>query len=44
MYGDVDFYSLKGVIEELFSVLGIAKYDFVPEKKMLHFILEEQQL
>lgn len=37
MYGDVDFYSLKGVIEELFSVLGIAKYDFVPEKENVTF-------
>ncbi|MDQ2087031.1 phenylalanine--tRNA ligase subunit beta [Herbivorax sp. ANBcel31] len=32
MYGKADFYTLKGVVEELFSVLGITKYDFVPEK------------
>lgn len=32
MYGEADFYSLKGVVEELFSVLGITKYDFTPEK------------
>lgn len=31
MYGNVDFYDLKGVVVELMSVLGIKDYDFVPE-------------
>ncbi|HOA97333.1 MAG TPA: phenylalanine--tRNA ligase subunit beta [Acetivibrio saccincola] len=33
MYGEADFYTLKGVVEELFSVLGITQYDFAPEKE-----------
>jgi len=32
MYGSVDFYDLKGVVEELFSVLGIGGCEYVPEK------------
>ncbi|MFZ5985996.1 MAG: phenylalanine--tRNA ligase subunit beta [Bacillota bacterium] len=32
MYGNLDFYDLKGVVEELLSRLGITEYDFVPEK------------
>ncbi len=30
MYEDVDFFSLKGIVEEIFSELKIRKYDFVP--------------
>lgn len=30
MYGNGDFYSLKGIIEELFELLGIKKYRFEP--------------
>lgn len=32
MYGNVDFYDIKGVLEELFAKLGIKKYDFEPCK------------
>jgi phenylalanyl-tRNA synthetase beta chain len=32
-YGNTDFYELKGIIEELLSVLGIKNYDFEPEKE-----------
>jgi phenylalanyl-tRNA synthetase beta chain len=32
MYGDLDFYDLKGTIEELISILGIGRHEFVPEK------------
>jgi len=32
MYGNVDFYDLKGVVEELVKVLKIDNYDFEPEK------------
>lgn len=32
MYGSLDFYDLKGVIEELLKVLGIKEYEFEPEK------------
>lgn len=32
MYGDLDFYDLKGTIEELISILSIGRYEFVPEK------------
>jgi phenylalanyl-tRNA synthetase beta chain len=32
MYGKVDFYDLKGVIEELMSVLRIEDYSFEPER------------
>lgn len=31
MYGNLDFYDLKGVVEELFDVLGIADYSIEPE-------------
>jgi phenylalanyl-tRNA synthetase beta chain len=31
LYGGVDFYDLKGIIEELFNVLGIEDYSFEPE-------------
>lgn len=38
MYGeDINFFSLKGVIEELLNRLGIANYDFEPEKTHLSF-------
>lgn len=38
MYGeDINFFSLKGVIEELLNRLGIANYDFEPEKAHLSF-------
>ncbi|KPU42119.1 phenylalanine--tRNA ligase beta subunit [Oxobacter pfennigii] len=33
MYGSVDFYDIKGVIELLFKELGISKYDFVRESE-----------
>jgi phenylalanyl-tRNA synthetase beta chain len=33
MYGQVDFYDLKGVIEELLSGFGITEYEFEPEKE-----------
>lgn len=33
MYGKVDFYDLKGVVEELLSRLGIKNYDLQPEKE-----------
>lgn len=32
MYGDADFYDLKGAVEEIFDVLGINRVDFQPEK------------
>ncbi len=32
MYGDTDFYELKGIVEELMMALGIKKYDFEPER------------
>ncbi|NLY43458.1 MAG: phenylalanine--tRNA ligase subunit beta [Clostridiaceae bacterium] len=32
MYGDCDFYDLKGTVEELLYVLGIHQYEIVPEK------------
>ena len=30
MYGSVDFYDLKGAIENILNALGIAKYDVIP--------------
>lgn len=33
MYGSVDFYDLKGVVEELLSNLGVTEYEFEPEKE-----------
>ena len=32
MYGEYDFYSLKGVVEQLLDRVGISNYDFVPCK------------
>lgn len=32
MYGNADFYEIKGVVEELLSILGIKGYEFIPEK------------
>ncbi|NSW90870.1 MAG: phenylalanine--tRNA ligase subunit beta [Firmicutes bacterium] len=32
MYGNVDFYDLKGVVEELLDKLRIEDYEFIPEK------------
>jgi phenylalanyl-tRNA synthetase beta chain len=32
MYGNTDFYDLKGIVEDLLSSLGISKYDFAPYK------------
>jgi len=32
MYGNLDFYDLKGIIEELMAVLGIDKCEYIPEK------------
>jgi phenylalanyl-tRNA synthetase beta chain len=32
MYGSLDFFDLKGAVEELMSILGICRYEFVPEK------------
>ncbi|HHW47577.1 MAG TPA: phenylalanine--tRNA ligase subunit beta [Clostridiaceae bacterium] len=32
MYGNLDFYDLKGVIEELMAALGIDNCEYVPEK------------
>lgn len=37
MYGDVDFYSLKGVVENLLITLGIDKAEFVPENENATF-------
>ncbi len=37
MYGNLDFYDLKGVVEELFDSLGIENYDFEPEKESTVF-------
>jgi phenylalanyl-tRNA synthetase beta chain len=31
MYGDVDFYGIKGVVEQLLEAFGITYYDIVPE-------------
>lgn len=33
MYGQVDFYDLKGVVEELLNGYGITEYEFEPEKE-----------
>lgn len=32
LYGNTDFYELKGAVEELFRMLGITNYDFEPVK------------
>ncbi|HHV96564.1 MAG TPA: phenylalanine--tRNA ligase subunit beta [Clostridiaceae bacterium] len=32
MYGEVDFYDIKGIVEELLDVLKIKDYRFVPER------------
>ncbi|KNY28265.1 phenylalanine--tRNA ligase subunit beta [Pseudobacteroides cellulosolvens] len=32
MYGNADFYDLKGIVEELLSSLGIKKFEFAPHK------------
>jgi len=37
MYGGVDFYDLKGVVEELMAKLGIEDYDISPEKNSVIF-------
>ncbi len=37
MYGNTDFYEMKGIVEELLSVLGIREYEFVPEKNSPEF-------
>jgi phenylalanyl-tRNA synthetase beta chain len=37
MYGVVDFYDLKGVVEELMTKLGIEDYDISPEKNNVIF-------
>ncbi len=37
LYGETDFYELKGIIEELLSELGIKKYDIEPEKENTAF-------
>lgn len=37
VYGDTDFYSLKGIIEELLEKLKIKDYDFEPEKEAYEF-------
>lgn len=31
MYGNTDFYDLKGIVEELLSSLGITKFEFAPK-------------
>jgi len=31
MYGNYDFFDIKGIVEELMEVLGIKQYDFEPE-------------
>jgi len=36
-YGNVDFYDLKGIIEELLSRLGITKFEFEPYKESPSF-------
>jgi phenylalanyl-tRNA synthetase beta chain len=38
MYGEMDFYDIKGIVEELLDVLRIKDYRFVPEKdnKVFH--------
>ena len=38
MYGEVDFYDIKGIVEELLDVLKIKDYRFVPERdnKIFH--------
>jgi phenylalanyl-tRNA synthetase beta chain len=33
MYGDVDYYALKGIIEELMNVLGIKNCKYLPQKE-----------
>ena len=37
MYGESDFYDLKGVIDELFGVLGIKEYEYIPERTRSEF-------
>ncbi|ABN51456.1 MAG TPA: phenylalanine--tRNA ligase subunit beta [Hungateiclostridium thermocellum] len=37
MYGELDFYDLKGVVEELLERLGIKNYDVSPEKNNVVF-------
>lgn len=39
MYEDVDFFSLKGIVEEIFSEFKIRDYDFVPctDDNVFHF-------
>jgi len=32
MYGEVDFYDIKGIVEELLDVLKVKDYRFIPEK------------
>jgi phenylalanyl-tRNA synthetase beta chain len=33
MYGNIDFFDIKGVLEPLFSTLGISDYDYIMEDK-----------
>lgn len=37
MYGNVDFYDLSGIVEEIMDVLGIRKFEFLPVKDNLSF-------
>jgi phenylalanyl-tRNA synthetase beta chain len=37
LYGNTDFYELKGVIEELICTLGISEYEIVPERENASF-------
>lgn len=37
MYGNMDFYDLKGVVEELLDVLGIVNCEYMPEKEFPAF-------
>ena len=37
MYGELDFYDMKGVAEELFERLGIENYEILPEKNNVVF-------
>ena len=37
MYGDTDFYDIKGIIQELLEALGINDYDFIPETTLPTF-------
>ncbi len=37
MYGNYDFYSLKGIVEELLDILGISDYYFETEKRRVEF-------